>query len=131
MQNLLQFLFRYSSFFTFIILETICIYLLLTYNTSQREIYLYSSNLAAGKIYQSVSEVTNYAKLNEINDSLAAENARLRALLLSNTEDSIIANIDLPDFKVIPCEVINNNIQKICLKALLPTVITALYLNPF
>lgn len=110
MQNLLQFIFRYSSFFTFIILEAICIYFLVTYNSSQREIYLHSSNLAVGRVYESVSEVKSYANLNEINDSLARENARLRAKLLSITGDSIVIALDTPDYKVIPCEIINNNI---------------------
>lgn len=112
MQNLLQFILRYSSFFTFIILETFCIYLLVTYNTSQREIYVHSSSLITGKVLNSVHEMKEYANLSEVNDSLARENARLRALMMSFHKDSIDAVIDSSDayYKVIPAEVINNNI---------------------
>ncbi len=110
MQNLLQVLLRYGSFFSFILLESICIYFLVTYNDSQREIYLYSSQLATGKIYESMHEVRSYVELNSINDSLAAENARLKAQLFSIVPDSNLTPSSFPDYQITACEVINNNV---------------------
>lgn len=112
MQNLLQFILRYSNFFTFLLLETICIYMLVTFNASQKEIYVYSSNLASGKVLNTMHNVKSYTNLSEVNDSLAAENALLRATLLTIQKDSINApSLDSSTlYTLIAGEVINNNI---------------------
>ncbi|MDX1684730.1 MAG: rod shape-determining protein MreC [Saprospiraceae bacterium] len=110
MQNLLRFIFRYSHFFTFVILEAICIYFLVSYNTSQKEIFIYSSNLVTGKIYNTVDEIRDYAQLERVNDSIIRENARLKAALLTLSADSTLPDLSITNYKVIPSRVINNNI---------------------
>ena len=109
MQNLLQFLLRYSTFLVFLILEVICLYLLISFNESQRGVFLYSSNLFTGRLYEGLHEFKDYAHLRTTNDSLARENAELRAQLMSLSQDTTYQQLDT-QFTFIPCEVINNNI---------------------
>jgi len=112
MQNLLLFLIRYGTFMTFLLLEAICIYLLVQNNDHQNEIFLYSSNLAAGSLYDKFHDVQEFVNLKEVNDSLASENARLKERLLAKP-DSIFSALpqDSMPYQLIPAKVINNSIS--------------------
>jgi rod shape-determining protein MreC len=113
MQNLLLFLIRYGNLLTFLFLESICLYLIVQNNEAQREIFVYSSNLASGKIYENVSDLKAYVGLKEVNQVLAKENALLRSILLS--KDSTLS-VDTTSeyfegrYVLIPARVINNNV---------------------
>jgi rod shape-determining protein MreC len=65
--------------------------------------------LITGNIYEGLHEFREYSHLRTTNDSLASENAKLRASLLSFTQDSLAVHPDT-QYTTIACEVINNNI---------------------
>jgi rod shape-determining protein MreC len=81
MYGLIAIVIRYSGIITFVILESICMYLAVQYNRNQREIYINSSNTLTGYIYQRYDKVMKYSALATISDSMAEENARLYARL--------------------------------------------------
>ncbi len=77
MINLFRFLLRNSSFFLFIVFEIIAIYLVVNYNTTQRTIFINSSNKVSGLLLEKYDEVRDYFNLANINQSLSEENALL------------------------------------------------------
>ena len=77
MRSLFFLIIRFGAFVTFLILEFVAFYLIINYNKSQKEIWAHSSSLVSGNIYKQVNSVENFFELNERNDSLLLENARL------------------------------------------------------
>ena len=114
MQNLLLFLVRYGAFLSFVFLEAICFYLVVNYNDNQRGIYLYSSNVASGKVYKRVQKTKDYLALDVINDSLSQENARLKAILLKRelTPSDSIRLISNLEYNFTSARVINNSVDR-------------------
>lgn len=82
MRNLIALIVRFGSFLTFLILEIICLVLIVNYNPSQRDIYLNSSNLLTGSILSQRNKIDKYLSLEETNEKLQEENARLKEELL-------------------------------------------------
>jgi len=72
---------KYGGIILFVILEAICMFLVVEYNQKQGEIYTTSHKKWVGGIYNQAEDFAQYLKLSAINDSLAAENARLYAQL--------------------------------------------------
>jgi rod shape-determining protein MreC len=81
MYGLIGLIIRYSGVITFVILESICMYLAVRYNKNQQEIYNNSVQTFSGFVYQRYDKLMKYAQLANIADSTAAENARLYARL--------------------------------------------------
>ncbi len=120
MNNLLQFVIRYSAFLLFLLLEAIALTLVVRYNENQKAIFQHSSSLLSGKLYQWADDVYQYNHLQGIADSLAAENAKLkqsvfnlersvqRLLPADEPIDSCIVDL----FRLIPAQIINNSIHQ-------------------
>ncbi len=90
MRNLWLFISKYNAFFLLIIFFVISLVLLVNNNSYQRASVWNSSNQIIGQAYEKVDKFSSYLVLGKTNDSLAAENARLRAQLpLSLYSDSI------------------------------------------
>ena len=83
MGQLLRFLYKYRAFFTFLLLEIICIWLIVANNNYQKTVYLNTASGVIGGITESQDEISDYFTLGRVNKELAAENARLRQLLLN------------------------------------------------
>jgi len=83
MRNLIYLLVRYSALVLFIFLEIVSFYLIVNYNKSQKEIWAYSSNLFTGSINQQVSRVQGFFNLQNTNDSLMRENAKLLETIIN------------------------------------------------
>ena len=119
MQNLIQFLLRNGVLFLFLLLETICLFLVVKTNDRQEEIFFTSSNLIAGRLNDRVDQIVDYWRLTEKVDSLAGENARLRKRIYDSQGAGISSGQPGSDstmasqFEVIPCRVINNSISSI------------------
>jgi rod shape-determining protein MreC len=113
MQNLIQFLLRSGYFFLFIGLELICFALIIRTNEQQGQLYFqYSSNIT-GQLSSRVESFMDYWKLSELNDSLLAENARLRHNLYQEEAayvDSVSPAYLLP-FEVIPARIVKNSVN--------------------
>ncbi|MCB0514842.1 MAG: rod shape-determining protein MreC [Chitinophagales bacterium] len=77
MRNILVFIYQYQNFLLFVVLESLCFYLLMKTNPYHRTVYLSSANELSGNIAKVSSDVENYFELKEQNESLAILNAEL------------------------------------------------------
>ena len=77
MQNLLIFLAKFGNTLLFVFLEILCIYLIINYNQTQKEIYLNSSGLFSGYILDKKENFKSYVGLKKVNEQLHQENAKL------------------------------------------------------
>ena len=122
MQNILFLVFKYGGFLLFLLLEGFCMYLVVQYNHRQQEIYVSSANEWSGAVYSQYDNLVKYTNLSSVADSLAAENAALRATLrnaqfektllrdtASTKLDSFVQQYTFVAAKVINNSVSNNN----------------------
>ena len=79
MRSLVLFLVQYGGVGLFFVLEAFCLYLVVNHNQQQKEIWLNSSNIISGSILNFRSDISQYYNLSDFADSLAADNARLKA----------------------------------------------------
>jgi rod shape-determining protein MreC len=116
MQNLIIFITRNRVIIVFLLLEIICLHLIVRFNKNQRDIFINSSNLFTGWVYEKGNNVREFIHLKDLVDSLATENARLRTQLDKYTfdnyqpSDTIKDNIYLQEYRYLPAKVINNSI---------------------
>jgi rod shape-determining protein MreC len=115
MERLFLFIYRYRAFFTFLLLEVFCVWLVIQNNQYQSTKYFNTSNSVAASIISTSQNIREYFSLRDINRSLAEENAHLRKkvdqrnqmlyqLDLRPTKDATIIN----RFDFIAAKVINN-----------------------
>ena len=81
MDRLLRFFYEYRAFFTFLVLELVCAWLIVQNNQYQSARYFNSSNRLAANIIGFSTSVREYFSLRDINKELADENAILRTKL--------------------------------------------------
>ncbi|WP_210487980.1 rod shape-determining protein MreC [Rufibacter aurantiacus] len=81
MRKLFIFIFRIRAFLVFLLLEGVSIYLLYRSNTYHSAAFYQSSNYYVGRVLEIQSQVADYFRLTEVNQTLAQENAQLRAQL--------------------------------------------------
>src|SRR5690606_11861266 len=118
MKNLWLFLVRYNAFFWFILFFVASVLLVVRHNRFQRSIFINSSNVLVGSIYDHLNSWKSYLSLEETNKSLASENARLRqqlqTLLLQDGVDSIAISdsIDFDRYRFTIAEVVNNSVHE-------------------
>lgn len=79
MQRLFLFFYQYRAFFTFLILELICAWLLIGNNSYQGARFFNSSNGLVASMNNVSHGVREYFLLRQINSTLAEENAYLRS----------------------------------------------------
>lgn len=119
MDQLLKFLYKYRTFFTFLALEAFCIWLIVSNNNHQKTVFLNSATEAIGTINESINEVSHYFSLAQSNRELAAENERLRVQLLNSTRvpnrvvpfDTDPDATDTVQYRLRRAEVIDNSIS--------------------
>lgn len=118
MRNLFQLIYRYHVFLIFLLLFILSISLLVSHNRYHRAVFLGSTNEAIGEIYSRRSELSEYLKLRQQNDSLARENAILRGkdrsyYLPLNDEMALINDsLHLRMYRFISAKVINNSTHR-------------------
>ncbi len=78
MQRLIRFFIRYSQFFIFLFLEMIALFMVVTYNQKQRDIFNGSTTAVVAYLYQSQKIFTDYVDLRQKVNDLSQENAALR-----------------------------------------------------
>lgn len=81
MYNLYRFFVRYHLLIIFISLQAISYYLVYRYSNYHKAEYTNVANAFSGRMYNSYRGVTGYLYLQQVNDSLIAENAMLRSQL--------------------------------------------------
>ncbi len=118
MRNLLRFLWKYSNFVLFILLEVFCLYLVFQNNSFQKAGWINSSNAFVGNVFTTVNSIKEYFALKETNEMLAAENARLRSQSLGSFAKYITTSAVINDtvlkqqYTYIPAEVVNNSVNR-------------------
>ncbi|MCC9167754.1 rod shape-determining protein MreC [Pontibacter harenae] len=83
MRNLFSFIFRFRAFLIFVLLEVLCVYLIVRYNTYQGAAFFNSASKYVGQVLEFQSGVTDYFRLAAVNSTLARENATLRQELMA------------------------------------------------
>ncbi len=81
MRNLLEFLARFGSFFLFLILEAICLFLIVRSNEAKEQTFFNSANAVSGFFYRNYHSVAGYFGLRKQIELLQKENSDLLSRL--------------------------------------------------
>ena len=120
MNNLLQFVIRYSAFLLFLLLELVALALVIRYNENQQSIFINSSSIFTGKLYEMTEDAIHYNRLQVTVDSFATETAALKEKIF-NLERSLqkvlpgdrpLDSCIIESYKVIDAKVISNTVNK-------------------
>lgn len=120
MNNLLQFVIRYSAFLLFALLEILAFVLVVRYNDDQQAIFVHSTAVLSGRIYKAADDFYQYNRLDAVSDSLARENARLKGHVF-NLERSLqhyipagkpLDSCVLETYALIDANIISNSINR-------------------
>ncbi|HSJ68039.1 MAG TPA: rod shape-determining protein MreC [Anditalea sp.] len=116
MQRILLFLYSLRVFLIFIALETVAIWLIVSYNSPQGAVFFNSSNHISGTFLETRENVTGYFTLGIANEGLAEKNAELLMRLekLSQPIDSAYIHLDstfASQHEFRSAKVINNSIR--------------------
>lgn len=118
MDRLLNFLFQYRAFLTFLALELFCAWLIVENNQYQSTKFFNSSNRLAANIISFSQGVREYFSLRQINRELSEENALLRTRLEQRNQS--LFSVDMREvkdpevinrFDYVSAKVINNSTQ--------------------
>jgi rod shape-determining protein MreC len=119
MERLFLFFYQYRAFFTFLVLELICAWLIIENNQYQGARFFNSSNSAVASLNTFSQGVREYFLLRNINSTLAEENAYLRSRLeqyaqLQNvTHPHVITDsAAIEQFDFVSAKVINNSVNR-------------------
>ena len=118
MRNLLIFITKYNAFFLFLIFEISSLVIYIKYNSFQKATFISSTSQVTGALYAQKSQLVSYLSLQEQNDSLAKENARLRNQLKSSFYVDTVAKHKVNDtvykqqYTYIEAKVINNSTNR-------------------
>lgn len=115
MRNILLLFARYGAHILFIGIEIFCFFLIVNYNQTQKDIYLNSIGLFNGKINQRVDKLSDYLYLQEVNDSLISENAKLLEQIINTSSSDqktvFLQDSALKEYKIIPSAICNKTIN--------------------
>ncbi len=81
MERLYLFVYQYRAFFTFVVLEVFCFWLIVENNQYQGAKFFNSSNTVVASINNFSQSIRDYFLLSDVNRTLAEENAELRRLV--------------------------------------------------
>ncbi len=116
MERLLNFVYQYRAFFTFLLLELICAWMIVENNQYQSTKFFNSSNKLAANIIGVSQGVREYFSLRVINADLAEENARLRTQLEKRNQSLYTLEVrEIKDpaiinrFEYVSAKVVNNS----------------------
>jgi len=128
MKNLFKLIYRYHVVFLFLLLETLSLSMVVTYNNYQRATFFDSSNFLSGTLFERFAAITQIFEFKQVNLKLAEENAVLRTalqeMLLKNSHGNYHAadSIYLPKiakdssqkvvYRFTTARVINNSVNQ-------------------
>jgi rod shape-determining protein MreC len=113
MRRLLNFILSNRAFFTFVVLELLCSWLIIRNNAYHGAQYFNSSRAVAAEMLSVSQNINNYLHLKVVNEDLAKENARLRQLLEIKKTNPTISNdtLSLRRFDFVNAKVVNNSVD--------------------
>ncbi|MCA4900640.1 MAG: rod shape-determining protein MreC [Bacteroidota bacterium] len=97
MQRLFSFIYEYRAFFTFLLLELLCVWMVIENNQYQSTKYFNTSNSVAASIISTSQNIREYFSLRDINQRLAEENAELRRKV--DQRNQMLYQLDLRPIK--------------------------------
>lgn len=118
MRNLLLFVWKHSFLFLFLLLETICIYLVVRNNNFQRASFVNSANEVTANVLKTSKNIEDYFYLKNENENLAKENAELRShslvsfSMLVDDQYSVNDTIYSQKYTYTSCKIVNNSINR-------------------
>lgn len=119
MERLFRFIYQYRVFFTFLVLELLCVWLVVRNNQYQGTRFFNTSNRMAAKTVAVSQNISGYFSLRDVNTQLAEENARLRKKLEQRNQSLYqLETRELKDpaiinkFDFVSARVINNSTQQ-------------------
>ncbi|TVR88040.1 MAG: rod shape-determining protein MreC [Saprospirales bacterium] len=115
MVDLIRFFLRNGALFLFILLQSICFWMLITFNQSHRAIFLHNKVLVTAGLQERIDNLFDYWDLYHISDSLAAENALLLEKIFESQQKEpadTLATIHggKGAYSIVPAKVIYNRI---------------------
>ncbi len=119
MERLFLFFYQYRAFFTFLVFEVLCAWLIIENNQYQSARFFNSSNSMVASLNNFSQGVREYFLLRTINSTLAEENAQLRSKLeqyrqSQQASDSIFRRDSavVKQFDFISAKVVNNSVNR-------------------
>lgn len=118
MRNIIFFLYKYYTFMLFLGLELLSFIIIYRYNNYQKASFLNYTGAVSSGFYNAVNSTTSYFNLKNVNDSLQAENARLRSQLLNAFYQNSFTITKISDttykqqYEYISASVVNNSVTK-------------------
>jgi rod shape-determining protein MreC len=119
MERLFYFLYRYRAFFTFLLLEIFCAWLIIQNNQFQGAKFFNSSNSFVAGLNSFSQDIREYFSLRETNRLLAEENAALRNNLEQRTQalnvvkgNQIVDSAIIKRFEFVSAKVVNNSVHR-------------------
>ncbi len=105
MKNLLKFLHKYAHVLFFVVLQTICVILLVSFNSYHQATFLNSSNKITGSVINKWNDLSSYFNLKKQNELLLEENEKLRNKLELHRKENL-PSIDNAEFSYISAKVV-------------------------
>jgi len=123
MNNLLDFVRKYSYFFLFLLLEIISLTLLVRFNSYQGSVWFSAANSWVAWTNKIYTQATSYIQLRQVNRSLSQQNAALqmqnealrRALGRAEytpSQTELLVHQQLKGYHLLPATVISNSIER-------------------
>ncbi|MBA4058438.1 MAG: rod shape-determining protein MreC [Marivirga sp.] len=119
MERLILFVYQNRAFFTFLVLEIFCAWLIVENNAYQGTKFFNSSNGVVATMNNFSQSVRDYFQLSEVNRMLAEENASLKQILeqqkkpayppIENTLDSTLTG----QYEFVSAKVVNNHVDMV------------------
>lgn len=119
MERLFLFIYQYRAFFTFLVLELFCAWLIVNNNSYQGARYFNSSNSVVASLNNFSQSIRDYFLLRDVNTALAEENAALRKQIEQNNQRlQVLDTLSLSDsllisrFDFVSAKVVNNQVDR-------------------
>lgn len=119
MERLFLFIYQYRAFFTFLVLELICFWLIVQNNQYQGANFFNSSNTVVASINNFSQSIRDYFLLTDVNRALSEENAELRRQVenqrQANEFNYQVSGIDtalINRYEFISAKVVNNQVDR-------------------
>lgn len=119
MERLFLFIYQYRAFFTFLVLELFCAWLIVNNNSYQGARYFNSSNSVVASLNNFSQSIRDYFLLRDVNTALAEENAALRKQIEQNNQRlQVLDTLTLSDsllisrFDFVSAKVVNNQVDR-------------------
>ncbi len=115
MKNILLIFIKYGTHLLFIAFQIICFTLIINSNKEHGDIYNNTKSIFFENLNNNVDQLSDYLKLDDQNDSLIRENAKLMDILINQRITTVVDTISdtllLKQYSFIPAEICNKTIH--------------------